>query len=150
MAERPELRNIANSNGDSIMRISDSRRASSSEGVFVLGGAANSAETGRSPVGAGNASAGRDVDPHAGVRGSLQPADSRAARLAAMSAKDREVFNLWARRVGVLDSLIIVGLVMAMLLVSHPSTEQKADVMSPAAGHVSSVASVPDLGRTGK
>jgi len=146
MAEFTELRNIANSSGGSVMRISDSRRASSSEGVFVLGGAANTAETGRSAVAAANASADRDVDRQAGLRGSLDPADSRAARLAAMSAKDREVFNLWAGRVGVLYSLVIIGLVMAMLLVSHPSTEQKADAASPAAAQASSVASVPHLG----
>jgi hypothetical protein len=146
MAELPELRNIADSNGGSKMRISDSRRASSSEGVFVLGGAANSAETGRAAVEAGNASADRDVDRDAGGHSRLQPTDGRAARLAAMSARDREVFDLWARRAGALYSLIIAALVIAMLLGSHSAIEQKADAASPA----SSAASAPVLGRIGK
>jgi hypothetical protein len=146
MAERPELRNIANSNGGSAMRLSDSLRANSPEGVFVASGAANSVETGLPPA---NAATGRDVGRNAGARGRLQPTDGRAARLAAMSARDREIFNLWARRVGALYSLIIVALVTAMLLGSHSAAEQKAVATAPAATHASSVASAPDLG-TGK
>jgi hypothetical protein len=143
MAELPQLRDNADNNGDSAMRLSDTRRANLSEAVFVLGGTATT-ERGRPAVEAANVPAGRGVDRDIGAR------ISRAAGLAALSVKDREVFKLWGRRVIALYSLIIVGLVMAMLLVSYSATEQEADATPPATAHASSVASAPDLGRTGK
>jgi len=123
MAESPKLREISNGGGGSVMTRSDCQRANSSEGACVPGDAAFS--TDGLPLMASKV-AGRDAD----VCGSLDPADSRAARWASLSPSDREVFKLWARGVLAFYAVIVTALLTAALLGVHANSGGKSATAS--------------------
>jgi hypothetical protein len=144
MAELPELRNIASSNGGLTMMLLDRQRSSSSEGVFVLENRASSSKAGLASGEAVSAFKGSGPD-----RG-LRVGDNRAARWAALSSSDRKLFNLWARAVVTIYSVIVIALLTAMWLGVHSAGGRKSLPASPAIERSSAGLSAPAAGSIGQ
>lgn len=151
MFELSELRKIANSDGGPTMTLSDCRQTDTSEGVFVLGEAAFAAKRTAPPFeAASNGSATRDRVGRVRAGGSLDPADTRGARLVSLSSSDRDVFNRWATWVIALYSLLVLGLATAMLFGVRAAADRGALTSSSAAEPAPADASIAAPGRTGK
>jgi hypothetical protein len=151
MAELPELRNIASSNGGSTMTFSDCQRTNTSKGIFVLGSDTFSEQTGLPRRDAAVTS--NDPGSESGQRsdGSRRsPAWSRAAQWASLDPDERAVFNVWAKSVATLYSLLILSLLTAMLLGVHAPAGPKALPLSATLEHGSPGLSVPRAGSIGK
>lgn len=149
MAELPELRDIATSNGGSTMTFSDCQRTNTSKGIFVLGSDTFSEQTGLPRKEAAVTS----NDPGSAQRldgGRRSPAWSRAAQWASLDPDERAVFNVWAKSVAALYSLLIISLLTTMLLGVHAPAGPKALPLSAALEHGSPGLSVPRAGSIGK
>jgi hypothetical protein len=151
MAELPELRNIASSNGGSTMTFSDCQRANSSKGIFILGSDTFSGQTGLPRKEAAVTSNGPGSATRQRFDGSRRSlAWSRAAQWASLDPDQRAVFNVWAKSVAALYSLLIISLLTTMLLGVHAPAGPKALPLSAALEHGSPGLSVPRAGSIGK
>jgi hypothetical protein len=149
MAELPELRDIASSNGGSTMTFSDCQRANSSKGIFGPGSDTFSGQTGP-PC---KEAAVTSNDPGSAQRFEVSrrgPAWSRAAQWALLDPDERAVFNVWAKSVAAFYSLLIISMLTTMLLGSHAPAGPKALPLSAALEHGSPESSVPRAGSIGK
>jgi hypothetical protein len=151
MAELPELRDIAGSNGGSTMTFSDCQRTNTSKGIFVPGSDTFSGQTGLPRMEASVTS--NDSGSETGQRsdGSRRsPAWSRAVQWTSLDPDERAVFNVWAKSVAAFYSLLIASLLTAMLLGVHAPAGPKALPLSAALEHGSAGLSVPRAGSIGK
>jgi hypothetical protein len=123
MAELPELRTIANSNGGSTTMRSNSQRSK-----FLAGAPVRSRDTFFSqerPCREAAKAFDPDSERQELSSGGRGAADSRATRWASLQPNDREVFNIWAKWVIAFYSLLVAGLVVAMLLGARTSADRK-------------------------
>jgi hypothetical protein len=151
MAELPELRDIASSNGGSTMMLSDCERTNSSKGIYVLGSDTFSGQTGLPRKEAAVTS--NDPGSETGQRsdGSRRgPAWSRAAQWTSLDPDERAVFNVWAKSVAAFYSLLVISLLTAMLVGVYAPAGPKALPLSAALEHGSPELSVPRAGSIGK
>jgi hypothetical protein len=132
------------------MMRSNHRRSHGSEGIFVLSCDAFPKETGLPGAEAARATnvldSGRQVCSDSG----RDAADGRGGRWASLDAHDREVFNIWAKRVTAFYSLLIISLVAAMLLGAYTPADRKLLAASPAMERSSPEMPAPITGRVGK
>ena len=131
------------------MTFSDCQRTNTSKGIFVLGSDTFSEQTGLPRKEAAVTS----NDPGSAQRldgGRRSPAWSRAAQWASLDPDERAVFNVWAKSVAALYSLLIISLLTTMLLGVHAPAGPKALPLSAALEHGSPGLSVPRAGSIGK
>ena len=133
------------------MTFSDCQRTNTSKGIFVLGSDTFSEQTGLPRREAAVTS--NDPGSETGQRfdGSRRnPAWSRAAQWASLDPDERAVFNVWAKSVAALYSLLIISLLTTMLLGVHAPAGPKALPLSAALERGSPGLSVPRAGSIGK
>lgn len=125
MAELPELRTIANTNGGSTTMLINRPRSNSSEGVFVPGPDPLRKQTGL-PRAAGANSAGRFP-----------------AQWTSLDSDDRKVFNVWARWVAAFYASLVASLLVAIVVGARMPAGQRPGSAPSATQHSSLDLSAP-------